>query len=229
MRDFDFKTFVFAMASLIYGIVLYSVSEAALTGPSAARPGELARFDSDTEADWQVLPVEHQSGIYIDSNKKSLIISSPKEGTIYIFAATVGEQGVPVATVSELIISNNGDIIVTPLPPVPPVDQSINSIVQAGIANATAAEKQALANSFSIVCQGLDNKTIKTATGARETFRKQWLIESSRAGAGTAEKYAPLLDALSAILQSEDITIIRTQYAEVVKSLGYTITSGGAK
>lgn len=215
------------LLSMMAVILLYCVIvHGEITGQKTARPGELARFTSDVEADWQVLPVENQGGVYVDSNRKTLIISSPNTGKVYIFAATVGKEGTPKADVLELEITDAEDVIVTPLPPVDPPSNTLDGIIADGTKTATAGEKQALANAFSLVCQSIDGKSVTTATGAREAFRRNWLVESGRIGAGTADKYAPLLDALSEELKSDDLADVRQKYESVVKSLGYTITKG---
>jgi hypothetical protein len=217
---------IFLLSSMAVILLYCVIVHGEITGQKTARPGELARFTSDVEADWQVLPVENQGGVYVDSNRKTLIISSPNVGKVYIFAATVGKEGTPKADVIELEITDAEDVIVTPLPPVEPPSTTLDGIIADGTKTATAVEKQALANAFSLVCQAIDGKSITTATGARETFRKQWLIESSRAGAGTADKYAPLLDALSEELKGDDLANVRQKYEAVVRALGYTIMKG---
>lgn len=195
--------------------------EAALTGQSMAAPGELARFDSDVESDWFIMPVENQSGVYIDTNKKTLLLASPNEGTIYIFAASVDPDGKPKADVATLTITKDSKIIVTPLPP---VETSIEALVKDGTKDCTTAEKQALANSFSIVCTSIDNKTITTATSAREAFRKQWLYESGRLQ--NRDKLNGFLTLISEALKTDDLQVIRTQYGEAVKALGFVIKEG---
>ncbi len=217
-----------ALAYAITGCFSY----AAITAPESARPGELVRVTSDTEADWIVAPEEYNRTSYIDSNKKTLVIANPKEGTVYIFAATTDRDNSPKAFCWRLEITDsapdepvpplNPDPDVQPEPPVKPepvFPETVALAAQDVESPNWDKERQNLVYVLNATITFIDNKSVLSPAGARETIRRNWTVRAATISADSETLWAPVLIKIFQPLNSTNIDEIKAALEQSVKAL----------
>lgn len=219
---------VIGLALAVLAIVVASqVAHAAITAPEYAKPGELVRVTSDTEADWIVAPEEYNRTSYIDSNKKTLVIANPKEGTVYIFAATVdSETQEPKAYCWKLIITEQApetDDKVDPAPTPKPVEIVFPQTVTDAIKNIDSPNKDAEIKSLLYVLKStvgfIDNGSVTTPAGARETIRRNWTIRAAAISPDTETIWAPVLIQVFKPLATNDVKNVNVSLSTLIKAL----------
>lgn len=207
--------------------VVNCMSLAAITAPESARPGELVKVTSDVEADWVVQPDEYNQTAYIDSNKKTLVIANPKEGTVYIFAATVdSETQEPKAYCWKLIITEQApemDDKVDPAPTPKPVEIVFPQTVTDAIKNIDSPNKDAEIKSLLYVLKStvgfIDDGSVTTPAGARETIRRNWTIRAAAISPDTETIWAPVLIQVFKPLATNDVKNVKESLNTLIKAL----------
>lgn len=208
-----------AIAFAISGCMAY----AALTAPEQVKPGELIRVTSDTEADWIVQPDEYRKTAYVDSNKKTLVLLGAKQGTVYVFAATV-VGGEPKAYCWKVEITEQApeqdDVI--PVPP-EPVDivfpQTVTNAVDSIDSPNKEKEVTGLLDVLKSTIAFIDNGSVTTPAGARETIRRNWTIKAANVSSDTEQNWAPVLIEIFKPLSTNDVKSIRENLLSLVKAM----------
>ena len=216
-------TLSIALAYAITGCISY----AAITAPEYAKPGELVRVTSDTEADWIVAPEEYNRTSYIDSNKKTLVIANPKEGTVYLFAATADpETQEPKAYCWKLIITEQApetDDKVDPAPTPKPVEIVFPQTVTNAIRDIDSPNKEnevkALLDVLKSTVGFIDNGSVTTPAGARETIRRNWTIRAAAISPETETIWAPVLIQVFKPLATNDVKNVKESLNTLIKAL----------
>lgn len=194
------ETKIFAIL-IALATLIQSVCYGALSGTEVAKPGELVRITSDVEADWIVQPDEYAQNVYVDSSKKTLVLASPVPGVVYIFAATVETEGnAPKAFCWRLVIDDKDvvpapDKTVEPKPIIDPVfpDTVIKSISELTNKELTAKEQVAFTDVLKSTIGFIEQGSITTTAGARETIRRNWLVRSATVSTDTETRWTPIL------------------------------------
>lgn len=215
------------IVTAITSIVCKCVSYAAITAPEYAKPGELVRVTSDTEADWIVAPEEYNRTSYVDSNKKTLVIANPKEGTVYIFAATVdSETQEPKAYCWKLIITEQApetDDKVDPAPTPKPVEIVFPQTVTDAIDSIDSPNKEKEVTGLLDVLKStiafIDNGSVTTPAGARETIRRNWTIRAAAISPDTETIWAPVLIQVFKPLATNDVKNVKESLNTLIKAL----------
>lgn len=218
---------VLAIGVGIIVAVVNCMSFAAITAPEYAKPGELVRVTSDTEADWIVAPEEYNRTSYVDSNKKTLVIANPKVGTVYIFAATVdSETQEPKAYCWKLIITEQApetDDKVDPAPTPKPVEIVFPQTVTDAIKNIDSPNKEAEIKSLLYVLKStvgfIDNGSVTTPAGARETIRRNWTMKAAAISPDTETIWAPVLIQVFKPLATNDVKNVKESLNTLIKAL----------
>lgn len=216
-----------AILAIIIAIILTDCSYAAITAPEYAKPGELVRVTSDTEADWIVAPEEYNRTSYVDSNKKTLVIANPKEGTVYLFAATIDpETQEPKAYCWKLIISEQApetDEKVDPTPIPKPVEIVFPHTVTNAIRDIDSPNKEngvkALLDVLKSTVGFIDNGSVTTPAGARETIRRNWTMKAATVSPDTETLWAPVLIEVFKPLAVNDVKSVRESLNTLIKAL----------
>lgn len=212
-----------ALAYAITGCVSY----AAITAPESARLGELVKVTSDVEADWVVQPDEYSQTAYIDSNRKTLVLANPKPGTVYIFAATTDvETNSPKAFCWKLIITEQApetDDKVDPAPTPKPVEIVFPQTVTNAIRDISTANKESELKSLLDVLKStvgfIDNGSVTSPAGARETIRRNWTIKAAAVSPDTETIWAPVLIEVFKPLATNDVNSVRESLDTLIKAL----------
>lgn len=219
---------VIGLTLAVLAIVVASrVAHAAITAPEYAKPGELVRVTSDTEADWIVAPEEYNRTAYIDSNKKTLVIANPKEGTVYLFAATVDpETQEPKAYCWKLIITEQApetDDKVDPAPTPKPVEivfpQTVTDAIRDVNSPTKESDMKALLDVLKSTAGFIDNGSITTPAGARETIRRNWTMKSAAISPDTETMWAPVLIQVFKPLATNDVKNVKESLNTLIKAL----------
>lgn len=208
-----------AIAFAISGCMAY----AAINAPERVKPGELIKVTSDTEADWIVQPDEYRKAAYVDSNKKTLVLLGAKQGTVYVFAATV-VGGEPKAYCWKVEVTEQApeqdDVI--PVPP-EPVDVVFPQTVTDAIDSIDSPNKEKEVTGLLDVLKStiafIDNGSVTSTAGARETIRRNWTIKAANVSADTEQNWAPVLTEIFKPLSINDVKSIRENLLLLVKAM----------
>lgn len=216
-------------------VALFAAADAAtadLTAPQSAKPGTLVRIVSDSEADWIVQPDCYNVTAYIDSNRKTLVLSSPVQGTVYIFAATTDRDNSPKAFCWRLEITDsapdepvpplNPDPDVQPEPPVKPDPVFPETVALAADAVESPnwdKERQNLVYVLNATITFIENKSVLTPAGARETIRRNWTVHAATISADSETLWAPVLIQIFQPLNATNIDEIKAALEQSVKAL----------
>ena len=206
--------------------LLANVCNAAITAPENIQPGDLARVVCDSEADWSVVPEEYSSMAYVDSNRKTLAISSPRPGTVYIFAATKDESGEPKGYVWKLTISEEAEPNPAPeddedVAPEPDTKLFPGNVIEAmdDVPDFTTAERDAFAYVVGSTVEFIEQGAIRTVPGIRETIRRNWTIRAAHVSKTTETRWAPVMVLLFEQLESNDVKACRESLNVVLSAI----------
>lgn len=196
-------------------------AQAAITAPDAVGAGQLAVCKSTTPATWAIYPQSYRGSYYVADGGCTCIIASPVKGIITVMAASVDDNG--GVDIAEHTLYN-GEAApapdnVDPAPSPVPAPETLQSVIETSDVQATATDLNALSNAFATVIQSIDNGTIKTPAGARETFRAVWLRQAAMTNPAAIDKLSGLIDKLSALIDNSDLQTIRRDYAAIVAAL----------
>lgn len=198
------------------------VAHAAITAPESAKPGELVRVTSDVEADWIVQPDEYSANVYVDSNKKTLVLSSSTPGKVYIFAATNGEDNSPKAFCWTLTITPDAPDNPTPSPtPTPVPDKYPSNVIKAINSIATDTVDKEKATFISVLKSTIgfiNDGSIKTIAGARETIRRNWTLQTATVNTNATEDWQAVMELVFSSL-SDDIQAAKSQLETLLKAM----------
>ena len=224
----DLDCIIVILLIVVAGALLISCAcHAAITAPESARPGELVKVTSDVEADWIVQPDEYSQTAYIDSNRKTLVLANPKPGTVYIFAATTdAETNSPKAFCWKLEITEQApetDDKVDPAPTPKPVEVVFPQTVTDAIKNIDSPNKDAEIKSLLYVLKStiafIDNGSVTTPAGARETIRRNWTIRAAAISPDTETIWAPVLIQVFKPLATNDVKNVKESLNTLIKAL----------
>ena len=210
----DLDCIIVILLIVVAGALLISCAcHAAITAPESARPGELVKVTSDVEADWIVQPDEYSQTAYIDSNRKTLVLANPKPGTVYIFAATTDAE----------TNSPETDDKVDPAPTPKPVEVVFPQTVTDAIKNIDSPNKDAEIKSLLYVLKStiafIDNGSVTTPAGARETIRRNWTIRAAAISPDTETIWAPVLIQVFKPLATNDVKNVKESLNTLIKAL----------
>lgn len=224
----DLDCIIVILLIVVAGALLISCAcHAAITAPESARPGELVKVTSDVEADWVVQPDEYSQTAYIDSNRKTLVLANPKPGTVYIFAATTDtETNSPKAFCWKLEITEQApetDDKVDPAPTPKPVEIVFPQTVTDAIKNIDSPNKDAEIKSLLYVLKStvgfIDNGSVTTSAGARETIRRNWILKANSVSKDTETLWAPVLIQIFKPLNDTDLQKVKGALNECIKAM----------
>ena len=205
------------------GLLLCGLAYAAINAPESARPGELVKVTSDVEADWVVQPDEYNQTAYIDSNKKTLVLANPKPGTVYIFAATTdAETNSPKAFCWKLEISEQaptGDEVIPPKPIDIGFPQTVTDAIDSVDSPNKEKEKTELLDVLKSTVAFIDNGSVTTSAGARETIRRNWILKANSVSNDTETLWAPVLIQIFKPLNDTDLQKVKSALNECIKAM----------
>ena len=200
------------------------------------RPGELVKIASAAPADWIVQPDEFARSVYIDTNKKTLVISSPTAGTAYIFAASAdGEQ--PLAQCWRLTFDPTAPDV-RPLPPVNPepapdpapepapdlFPNNVTDAIGAVTSPSLSREKQAFSGVIRSTLEFIDAGSVTTPAGARETIRRNWLLQTAPINVSAPDAWKKPMELTLDALSVSDMATVRRRLSDLLNAL-----EGGTK
>ena len=211
------------IVTAITSIVCKCVSYAAITAPESARPGELVKVTSDVEADWIVQPDEYSQTAYIDSNRKTLVLANPKPGTVYVFAATVDEETkAPKAFCWKLEITEQAPTADEVIPP-KPIEIAFPQTVTDAIDSIDSPNKEKEVTGLLDVLKStiafIDNGSVTTTAGARETIRRNWILKANSVSKDTETLWAPVLIQIFKPLNDTDLQKVKGSLNECIKAM----------
>lgn len=207
--------------------------EATLTAPETASAGSLVIIKSDAPAVWSIQPKEYAADAYVDSNGQTLALALAKPGTVYIFAATVDEDGEPAADVVQLTVIGT-DIDVVPLPPVNPdppptpeppqltFPEEVKAEVDKLDAPTKLGEIEAFVSVLNATVKFVDDGQVRTVSGLRETIRRNLQLRFAVTSADAFKRWEPVCEKLYDGLDKDDVKKARDQLADVVKEFQKT-------
>lgn len=154
------KFWIIGAAICFFGFCQSFTNGATLTGPENAAVGRLITINSDVKGDWLIYP-PNAADMAKDSDEKTLYMVARQEGEFTVIFFGV-ENSKPVITQMELFV---GEIVhPNPEPSPNPNPAPITKISQ--------EDKEALIYALQRVISGVENGSIKTANGARSTFKQ---------------------------------------------------------
>ena len=214
----------FYVAMTVTALFVFTcVSYAAITAPESARPGELVKVMSDVEADWVVQPDEYNQTAYIDSNRKTLVLANPKPGTVYIFAATTdAETKEPKAFCWKLEISEQaptGDEVIPPKPIEIGFPQTVTDAINSVDSPNKEKEKTDLLDVLKSTVAFINNGSVTTTAGARETIRRNWILKANSVSKDTETLWAPVLIQIFKPLNDTDLQKVKGALNECIKAM----------
>ena len=202
------------LAAFAVLLLLTTSAFAALEGPDSCEAGTLAIIRSDCEAVWTVYPSTYSNSFATADGGKTLFFASPVKGEVAIIAASVNEDGKP--TLDALTLRNGMD---DPEPTPTPEPGTLEEIIKTGSVGKDRAELAALAESFEYVVAAIDQRTVTTPAGARETFRAVWANKGSAVKTTALNDLSALIRAISAQIDNSSVNSLRNDYARCAKAL----------
>lgn len=220
----DLDCIIVILLIVVAGALLISCAcHAAITAPESARPGELVKVTSDVEADWVVQPDEYSQTAYIDSNRKTLVLANPKPGTVYIFAATTdAETNSPKAFCWKLEITEQaptGDEVIPPKPIEIAFPQTVTDAINSVESSNKEKEKTELLDVLKSTVAFIDNGSVTTTAGARETIRRNWILKANSVSKDTETLWAPVLIQIFKPLNDTDLQKVKSSLNECIKAM----------
>ena len=220
----DLDCIIVILLIVVAGALLISCAcHATITAPEYAKPGELVMVTSDTEADWIVAPEEYNKTSYVDSNKKTLVLANPKPGTVYIFAATTDvETNSPKAFCWKLEITEQaptGDEVIPPKPIEIAFPQTVTDAIDSIDSPNKEKEVTGLLDVLKSTIAFIDNGSVTTPAGARETIRRNWTIRAAAISPDTEAIWAPVLIQVFKPLATNDVKNVKESLNTLIKAL----------
>lgn len=199
------KFWLIGAAICFFGLYQRWLIGATLTGPETAAVGRLITINSDIKGDWLIYP-PNAADMAKDSDEKTLYMVAQQEGEFTIIFFGV-ENLKPVISQMDLNVGKKVSPKPTPKPDPDPAPAPISKISQ--------QDKEALIYALQRVISGVDNGSIKTANGARSTF-KQALMEKGKVCNGRTcylrESLQKITDELTEQTDFESAETVKTSF-----------------
>lgn len=187
-----------------------------ITAPDCVNAGELVIAQSDEPATWLVFPEEYQNAFAIVNAGKACAFASPIKGKVTFIAASVVD-GKAILDIHTLYNGVKKDDPVDP-------DEQIDEDSLEGIVKKEGREKAptfltALAESFELAVSGINNRTVTTVPGARETFRKEWMRKAALTNPNAMGEMESLLEQVSSKIDFTNLESVKKDFSTVAKIL----------
>ena len=216
------KRFVTLLA-VVLSLAFAGVVNAKITGTTGTPAGELVVLNCDREAVWTVYPAHYLSSFAVSDDGKTLYFASSQKGSVTFFAASVLD-GLPYIEQHTLyngveVPDDVPDPEPAPEPKPEPVETLASIVADNVLADATADDYKALADSFDAAVSGIDRGTIKTPAGARETFRATWARKAAETNPEALANFDALLTKLSDKIDNSSLDKLKEDYTIIVTAL----------
>ena len=225
-KDLIRRTIIVVVAMAIYFGFLSVLAQAEIKAPKGCNAGELVVAQSDEPATWTVFPNQYKAAIYVANEGRTCVFASPEKGEVTLIAATIVDSKVVLdqfTLYNGVPIPENENVDPKPAPkPVPepePEPETFETIIKNIKVDATAADYNAVAESFETAVSGIERGTITTPAGARETFRATLALKAGQVNPAILTAFKPLLDAISAKVNNESLEGIKEDYLQIARAL----------
>lgn len=190
-----------------------------ITGPEQVPAGSLAAFHAENPAIWQVVPEIYMASVYIDRDGKTLVFASTEEAVVTVVAAWTTDGG-PVLAARTFY---NGRLQPTPVPTPIPTPSSLAQLVtlhaKKVTGDSTQVEVKAILTTIENLIHGIDAGTIRTAAGARSTFRQLWQRRAIAISPQSVSRWSDFFDAVSPELATDDLKKLRSDFKVMADTL----------
>lgn len=213
---------VYRILTLILVVLSPATIEASLTAPETASVGSLVGIKSDVPATvWTIQPAANAVNMYIDSNGKTAVFTSPTPGTVYVFAAYEqdGQLKSDVARVRIVEGYTPEPFDPTPNPPISPLADRVDREVDKLDGDTKPAEIEAFLDVLRSTVKFLDNGQISSTAGIRETLRRNWQVQAATISPQSVTRWDSVWNVLFDGLDKTDPTKAKEQIEAVLREM----------
>ena len=210
------------LLSILIVVLSPVATRASLTAPATASVGSLVGIKSDVPATvWTIQPAMNAVNMYVDSNGKTAVFTSPTPGTVYVFAACEQDGQLKSEVVKVRIVEGHTPepYDPTPNPPISPLADRVDKEVDKLDGSTKPAEIGAFLDVLRSTVKFLDNGQITSTAGIRETFRRNWQVQAATISPQSVTRWDNVWNVLFDGLDKTDPTKAKEQIEAVLREM----------